>query len=427
MSYLRTRGKFTPTAIPAGQYTHSWNHNGVTGSTTSVVGNYQAELFNGKVMTDVVTPGFKSKMQQGEVVNNPMLKREVVTVTTPASQSGHYFDRKDPRYYGDVLTTGIQITPANPNLPASSCEQMSPNDAINKAFAASKQRAATLLVDAAELGSTVALLKKYPAWLESLLNGTKSGPKRLLKSGFGGKRVYQYKARTSLGKASDSLGLHLEYQYGWVPLVLSIQGVIEALNPKPRNIRNTYRGFDEGVTYALDENVVVSDWNNTHTYSVDKRIEVTYRAGVLAEYNPCLAARLGLELRDVPGTLYDLLPYSFVIDMFYDLSTAIDAAMPAVGYREVASWLVEDIIERTVYTHNCSAGSLTTSTHQFNNEAFVTTYAEVNLIRRRTVGISPAFPKLQGFDNQSFAHITTLAALTFNGLLGQAGARVWRR
>jgi len=110
----------------------------------------------------------------------------------------------------------------------------------------------------------------------------------------------------------------LEYQYGWRPLVNSIYGTFDAL--MHRRIYTLKRVRGKARRFVRSENKFLDQFGFG---SVERVIEVgRYRYLIVAEYdlkNTEKQLLSGYTSLNPVGIAWELVPYSFVVDWFYDI------------------------------------------------------------------------------------------------------------
>lgn len=128
----------------------------------------------------------------------------------------------------------------------------------------------------------------------------------------------------------------LEYRYGWRPLIGEIQGIHEALTViRPKGIKSAY-GTDKPESFlrsSVDVNdcYILGDLNETifdvtfHNYR-----EVTHKAGFNYTNKPQSrntnwSAIFGVDINSLASTAWELIPFSFVIDMFLNIGNMLQA------------------------------------------------------------------------------------------------------
>jgi hypothetical protein len=133
--------------------------------------------------------------------------------------------------------------------------------------------------------------------------------------------------KLSLGDATKQLkafaNLWLEYRFAVSPLVRSAYGIADAMShPIPqRPKRRSARGFAK--SNARDA------WSPVYrpfTFDCKNSIESEWKASILYEVdNPLLsrADSFGLRAKDIPETIWAVLPYSFMVDRVVNISDSI--------------------------------------------------------------------------------------------------------
>lgn len=429
-SYNRTRGELEahpPVLSSTSRYREYKNAPPVNTNTT---GSYIPPGSNGKVMYDVVTPSYKKLSGDGKIINNPMTIIEESCQVIPQTGQMSLFTRagyapngtliRDEVFWNNVVPGGIRSSGSPFKGPLPDVSQ----NAINDAIAASHQRNVMGMVDLLEAHKTVALLKQNAQRLESLLRGVplrRLGRKHFSKNGK--VALSKYKPRTVAGRASDAAGLHLEIQYGFLPLMMTIEGLMKTFMDYDPPIRQTFRGSNSDDDRTVDkiyENVTGLSGNvigQLENIFICERS--TYaRAGVLTEYRPPLQGLLGLEFRDIPTAAYELIKFSFVLDWWYDLGSFIEAAVPVPGYSQLASWSTvvhKEVVSHTRFgpymhdtkTEGSGSSQFTRSITHYNYQCGISWTRETKV---RTPNISVGAPKLD-LNYRSFTHAVSALAL----------------
>lgn len=123
----------------------------------------------------------------------------------------------------------------------------------------------------------------------------------------------------------------LEYSFGWKPLVNDIDDGMKLI--AERNIeRKTIRvaGYGDSSTSSLSNEVNVSEGWCTAVYRSNtvSRVSVRYLGGVsFTGGNPGLSSRKsGFDTSNFVPAVWELIPYSFLVDYFSNIGKVIDAA-----------------------------------------------------------------------------------------------------
>lgn len=137
----------------------------------------------------------------------------------------------------------------------------------------------------------------------------------------------------------------LEYVYGWVPLIEDLKSATEAYT-KLKNKVETVRAFGKGSSGSKTPGVVgLGGHSNYIRYNqivslsqmTTCRIKGVCKAdlqGVDAEAADRLQTALGFNIQDFLPTVWELIPYSFVVDMFTNIGDILNS-----GYGLTSDWV----------------------------------------------------------------------------------------
>lgn len=435
--YDRVRGKLEPSPILQGARTIDRTYkNAAPTSTRSAFNCSVSGSSQGILMYDRVTPGFREISAKGGIVNNPMSRIDTDFYVYPYDGMEYSSFTKDTGFpNGTVLTDTSTVSNWFPDVGL--FPSLSPTNfatwkqmAINKAFASSHQRNVLGFVDLAELGKTKELLLTNLGRLEKLFTGVPLMRKATrLKKWKSNHVAYQYKSKTAIGQLSDASGLWLELQYGAIPTMMSVKGLIKTLTQDLQPVRQTFRSSEhrsDDLTVTRVDNFV--GWMTpavlgTKSYTHNYRYDYTGRAGLITDYHASIRDQLGLTLRDLPTTVYELVPYSFVLDWWLDLGSYIEAATPVKGFNNLASWITEYLVEDQEYHFTFTGGmetnGTTTSTY---TPAQCSLYQHSRKVTR-TPGISPGLPSIDA-SFKSWKHAVSAVALVLSRAKSKAVSRI---
>jgi hypothetical protein len=290
-------------------------------------------------MNDVTTKGFFKRQQLGEIFNNPMTR---VKQTRNAGGGVYHsvFSTAGKPSFGDTYdSVGGSVTlkwmTAFPTLIHSL--DLSDIDISNGVAIAKLQCLSDIdktpysfMEDAAEITSTLHLLRSP---LKSALQLTRTFE-------------HDYKLRRKRGypHAKALADAWLTVRYGFRPLLYSINSGIDAmvkLKQPPR--RRTSRGYWKDET--SHQGTSTSNYGSGSSASMrwEDSFDISIRTGILYEMtNPLMKLNqaLGFRAKDVPATVYELMPYSWVIDRFVNLTQVVHALMNLADphVRILAAW-----------------------------------------------------------------------------------------
>lgn len=238
----------------------------------------------------------------------------------------------------------------------------------------SKGRGLTSLIDAAKLGDRV--FRKTLTRITGIDVRRQPMPKRVLlwdeqgvplttRSGKPLSRYGRYKWHDSTDVTSRAAQLLLEYRYGWAIMVKEIVDSLKAFNAEAlRDDLQLKYGRDYQVTRRTLESSYVKVTPLTGTYggiaytgTLTETTELKCRAWVKWKLKESeLFRRLNdFGMFDIATTVWDIIPYSFVVDMLADVSgylQGIDAMMKVNAIESGHSTTVTQRFVRTLVSSN---------------------------------------------------------------------------
>jgi hypothetical protein len=304
-------------------------------------------------MHDVVTPNFHKLRNKGKIINSPM-DRTVTVLKDPLCSlfvnhefkeweegcstpvwKRHVVTRQGTRP-SSVYTGGVAGMLDPPSIDIESLKAQ----ALAKAHANVSQTSAQGLVMAAEGKKTVLSLVSIFLRLIKILRKVKRLDVRGLANELSPKEL------------ADR---YMELRYALRPLMYDTVDVIQTLNtsnPDGERPRVTFRAFASASDSDSDEVPYLDDWGAVPYYwarkgtlvkTVTRNVEV--RAGVLTEImNVSGLATWGMF--DPIEAVWELIPFSFIVDWFINVGDTIGSITPNYGLNELASWLT---VTDTVY------------------------------------------------------------------------------
>lgn len=311
MSRVRTQQKLGA----LGTHTHVRNHT-LSSQLAPVTVRLSDEV---TTFEDVVTPNFNAKLRAGVVINNPCTRtKTVVHYTGGGSYYGEY--KTNPSLTnivsGSGSITGFWLTywPCplkTASLPAIGDEV---RQAQVKALGAIDDAPYAVAEDIATIKQTLRFIRKPGKSLADL-------SKRFAKMKQGLKTQYKHGARRRSFE-SELSSAWLEYRFAFMPLTRSIVTVIDSLE-RPKRRYDRIQTAHGTVSSSKEEH---DTYGTTYVYARSVKTERTVRAVVQYRTAPPLEEwrfKYGLRTKDIPELMWDLFPYSFMIDRVVAIGSSI--------------------------------------------------------------------------------------------------------
>lgn len=328
-----------------------WDTNTATGVTTHSSNHASTGNHVGQVneMYDIVVPGWREYLERGVFINNPMTKRNygresvsstVTMIHKPGGGSTHDYQLIGDLmgYYQLAFGSSFPDNIVEPTLIETKLDLVTLQKIASVRTWANVQGADTLaLVTAYEAEKTISMFRTA---CERLLLGAVQFEKqkisimKLITAVGLAKGVRRSVKRRQIRRYQQQIdSLWLEYRYGWSPLVYDIQGTMKALYSTFKEYY-TARGYAKNsVSEVTTANVGSTDpstgtpWTvlRTKTYTANVRGYVLYKV----DSGYLLPGKLGLLA--LPETIWEVVPFSFVVDWFVRVGDWLAAITPKVG------------------------------------------------------------------------------------------------
>lgn len=342
---------------------------------------------------DWVSPGYRSRVARGEVINHSYTNRKV---RYSHDWTGFKYQRNTGsgstiQYYeGDLWYT------SPPKLAISARPLGVPINAL-KAEAGTKALAA---LNSSDIQGLVELAEAHK--VRDTLRPRIEGLNRHLYRELSRTKPLSAKAITALGGINKVITTNwLRYRYGIMPIMYLIEDAV--VGPKIKLVRDTARGSASYSDSGTSESYVAANFY-ADTYTINWLYEAHVSAGIL--YRPDWSLnRYGISFKEIPGAAVELIPYSFVADWFVNLSPFVNSIVMPLGVKRLASWTVV----RETYTSTLGVSSewIGPSTHT-NVMSTSGGYTIENESTYRTPGVSrglvPRFQSIKqiGSDRRLF-------------------------
>lgn len=370
----RTRERVNYTTLNTNSYRHMIYNNGDCFTAPQL----QTNAYNNNIVTvgtgeerteDVVTDNFRRKIGQGLIINNPYYNRKtewykpqpIVVAGYMAENYGctpkRWYTVLIGNAYGQRDINEAVLTPIGwflNNDDLSSEKAQLADIAVTEAYSR---------IDSSQIQALVSALES-----EKTVKGIYDTGRRVYKMFRYIKKLQLSKLRKELGPLDtreakwawrqikneftlDALAnRYMEARYGWRPLFYEIQGAINAFHANFAK-KMVFRGFEplevKNVGQATYEHLLQPWFKGIYYFIQEANIKVSVSAGVLCSLNLSNMDPWGLTR--VIESAWELTPYSFVADWFFNIGDTISSWLPDAGFTPRASW-VKVVTETTCTT-----------------------------------------------------------------------------
>lgn len=377
----RTRGKQTP-----GFMTYYVSNYGPPYAYEPLAGNINVGSYSGTfgTMTDTVTPGFRKTTDPSAWVSSPMTSSTLLSQTAQVSHTSYNTPDVNGRglyrtWNGDGLSyilgplVSVPDTATFGSFPDILNAASYKREAVIECLADINAGDAQSLVAIAELGKTVTMIRDRAQKIAYAWLACRNGKKAALEALFPGKRTgrrpksivvwdeygqpvvrkngkvvrrYAHQRVKDFTPFDTAQGLWLEYRYGWTPLIHDIVNGLKAVNAQLLRNDLTKFPFERVVKRkGSDAEQVVTHPPLSHsggTWTISTRTQHIVQVKAYAKYQVVAEAGIMNRLNDfgafdVPLALWEVVPYSFVVDWFVPIGTWLAALTPKVGVKIVDS------------------------------------------------------------------------------------------
>lgn len=299
-----------------------------------------------KKIDDVVTPNYYKRKRRGELILNDF---SISTETAGHTSSG-LMEFTHPNW-GRVRIIGdiggyVENQVGNSELALPGLDQI----ALIKATAKMKETPVLGGEILATLGQTISMLKRPFGSSLELIAKIERRKKFWL-----GKKAYN--------AAQAGAKAWLETRYGWKPLIGDAQSIMRTATKS----RLSLSEVRVARASAKDERTLIETVDTyicSNSYRVrgtkTRTIKVRASAGIFYRLLPidqgeAVLRQLGLHGQNVPSTVWELIPLSFVVDWFVNAGLWITAITPRSDIQTLGNW----VTKVTDTTYDLSGGSMT--------------------------------------------------------------------
>jgi hypothetical protein len=289
-----------------------------------------------KSITDVVTPRFAERKAKGEVIVNPLSITELersLSLSTLAYQVDYHpsYPSKDkhcPKYFwssvdNNPLALNAHIGPVG-HIPAKISLDVLVRAAGTQARDNIDDPTFEGWVFVGELRETIGFLKKPITGVNSLLKKARRHKNRSSRNS--DLTVFDFISRNYLG-----------YRYGFRPLMYEVESALEAIHSTgiSRAVRKTARGRASDSSNKTVSGAAPVD--SRFDYVTNTATTYSARAGVLYELERD-PDTFGVGFDQLPSAAWELIPFSFIVDWYFNVGSYIGAITPKVGVKVLGEW-----------------------------------------------------------------------------------------
>lgn len=352
-------------------------------------------------------PGWKTQLEVNgflptlSMTDEQRVCRDRLTLGTPLK----FRLKSNPRNGTNIVGPYVPIAYNVGDFLAVAADPNALIDAKNKALNKAKQMRINLAVTVAEGKNTFRMLYNTV---------------RTLGESYGHFRKGRWKSasrRLGIDAPSRSAANNwLAYQLGWLPLISDAVGLIELHRDQFSTARDNLFIVRGATTIVKPSQGVFLNHLVSGNHSVINRLDVTTgRAGMLLKVTSKLdqfQASVGLSASDILSTLWELVPYSFVMDYFINVGQWLGNLSALSGLQVLDAWQITESSRTTNLVCSAAPTSLYTSNvpEQFMNDRYVT--------RSSWNPGSVTWPRVRSITDQSAIRMITMAALFRNQFTG---------
>jgi hypothetical protein len=303
-----------------------------------------ATVGNLRTVLDNVNSSFRKRVARGEVIlSDFQLSDETLENGITSFTLGPYYHSdptKWPHGYKETVSIIAQSMIDNVCPPLLDLSMDGPGMealALQKAYARMNESAFMSGVAVSELSETVGMLRRPLGGAQDLL-------KRMLKN------RSRFIGKTAMSVIRATKNTWLEYRYGWKPLLMDAESIATLAKKKReacvrrRLVVRAAEGHQISDEQSFSQQPL--SWNSSWRLSGAVRHSSEFRAnaGVIFDVKSRtayqeLAADSGIRARDLPATIWEMIPYSFVVDWFVGVGTWLQAITPVPDIEVRGNWV----------------------------------------------------------------------------------------
>jgi len=367
----------------------SGNHPNITPIDNSIEASVKV-LEVSDVMSDVVTKRYWTRVHQGEIILNPLerVQRKYMAEYTPyigtyTDDFGYFIHTiSHPSFIGSLVS---ETTKTNKPLVEENLDDLAYMEALAKVDKSNY----AFMEDIAEFHKTINTIKSIFT-KTSALHRVFDRRTEAIRN--------EYKIKSGKDAVEAQAQAWLEMRYAFRPILISLQNLAKQLNEsvKPRLPIDTARSTKTSEFSTTTTSSFITASQVSYTITVVETITKKVTVGVIYtnQHASNLESFFGLRPRDIPKTMWAVMPYSWVFDHFINISKFIDASVSAIdpGIKYLGVWKVEDIeIKKQTIRSSVSYTGTDTNTSVSGGDCYI---EEVSNYKTRSI-LDKRFPILR--------------------------------
>jgi len=304
----------------------------------------ERQLDHTQSMTDVVTPNFHSRRAAGEIFNNPLESvkdKQIVSMGQVdyrllRNMQTNFGGNGDPMYQivGNTWIGPTAYYLVNNGITPFSLDMSMVPDfdttslvdrAVTRAHANISYSETNILATAGEFNETVSSLRSMFIRAVRIFRAVRKLDLKYLK-----KEI----------KLKELRDRYMEYRYAIRPVIHDVKNILSALQAQSGLCnRTSFRATesDSAKTVTAGPTYTYSNGRSMFT-ETEASYDVSASAGVLTQLNDLSNATIwGL---DHPiEAIWELVPFSFIVDWFFNVGQTIESFTPEPGVSILSSWV----------------------------------------------------------------------------------------
>jgi len=318
-------------------------------------------------MVDTSHFAYRQRSMKGEIFNSPMTRHWRRYDNFPRTYESYdsnteQYGTTGQTYRSEVLSRlhqknsqYLRHAPA-PRMVSDSDVLAMEQSASRKAMADVKSAPVDGAVIVGELRETLGYLKNPLKSLTDLLLRKRKLVREWRDADL--RRISRRDVNNQLDRNAVAAGgsAYLSVVFGAMPLLQDVESIInqaysQSVVKKPP--RATARGFEQEYVSSSEsvQHLFGTGVYQSHTIQTFMKHEVTVRAGMLYQQDMSPLAPWGTRIRDIPSALWEVIPFSFLVDYVIDVGDYVAAAVTYADTPDLASWITTKhsvTVQRTI-------------------------------------------------------------------------------